>query len=340
MVRFESCPHLCARQGITRRHEVPARQVVARVVAVLRVAVAGAIGIALRRTTDRVLRRRRTPAYVARVYRRLLEACGIRLRVDGVRRDFADHGEPVLVVANHVSWLDVMAYAAVQPVTMVSKKEIGDWPVIGAVARAAGTIFIDRHNLRGVEQTRREVGRRLRGGEVVATFPEATTACGRGLAPMFPAMFQAAVDAGVPVQPVAFTWLDRHGTLTTAGAYVGDQPLFESIMAILGQRDLVLRIEILPRIMPKHVRPIDDRKALRTAAAQQIAAALGPAVGDWEAHQRPITCVAGRLPVPVVEDPLTVLETLPTAAARAGLRPGADAGAGTVAGKPRTAGAA
>lgn len=334
MARFESCPHLCARQGITCRHEVTVWRVAARVLATLRVVLVGIVGIALRRAGDRLLRRRSTPAYVAVVYRRLLEACGITIEVNGVRRTFSDDGEPVLVVANHVSWLDVMAYAAVQPVTMVSKKEIGEWPIIGAVARAAGTVFIDRHNLRAVDQTRREVARRLRAGEVVATFPEATTACGRGLAPMFPAMFQAAVDVGVPVQPVAFSWLDRHGNLTTAGAYVGDQPLLESIMAIIGQRELVLRIEILPQIMPKHVRPIDDRKALRTAAAEQIAAALEPAVGDWDRHLRPATCVADRLPVPVIEDPLAVLATLPQPAG-----PGR-AGTAAPAPKPRRAGAA
>lgn len=326
MPRFASCPHLCARDGITRRHEVSVGQVAGRLVAMLRVVLAGVVGIALRRVVDRVLRRRRTPAYVAVVYRRLIAATGIRLEVVGVRDTFADDGEPVLVVANHVSWLDVMAYAAVQPVTMVSKKEIGDWPLIGAVARAAGTIFLDRENVRQVEATRREVGRRLRGGEVVATFPEATTACGRGLAPMFPAMFQAAVDVGVPVQPVALTWLDRQGNLTTAGAYVGTQPLLESVLTILRQRDLVLRIEILPRVMPKQVRPIDDRKALRTAASGLIAAALAPAVRDWESHHRAVSCVAARLPVPVATHPLSGLPALavgpvPAVPAAAGITP-------------------
>ena len=311
MARFESCPHLCARQGITCRHEVGPLEIARRVITVLHVAIVGGCGILLRSTTDRLLRRRRTPAYVARVYRRLLEACGVKLQVTGVRRTFADHGEPVLVVGNHISWLDVMAYGSVQPVTMVSKREIGDWPVVGWIARKADTVFIDRERYRAVDETRKEVGRRLRAGEVVATFPEATTTCGRGLAPMFPAMFQAAIDVGVPVQPVAFSWLDRHGNLTTAGAYVGDQPLLDSILAILGQRDLVLRVELMPRIMPKHVRPIDDRKALRTAAAESIAEALDEPVGDWAAHLRPTTCQAHRLEIPVVADPLAVLEELP-----------------------------
>ncbi|WP_134323815.1 lysophospholipid acyltransferase family protein [Cumulibacter soli] len=310
MSRFESCPHLCARSGVTCRHEVSRWRVAMRLLALFRVAIAGAFGIALRRATDVITRRGRTPAYVAEVYRKLLNSAGIQVRITGVRRDFADGGEAVLVVANHVSWLDVMAYAWVQPVTMVSKKEIGDWPVIGAVARAAGTIFIDRHNPRAVARTERLVASRLRAGGIVATFPEATTTCGRGLGRMFPAMFQAAVDADVPVQPVAFTWLDRHGAITTAGAYVGDQPLLESIRMIVSQRDLVLQIDILPRIMPKHVRPMNDRKALRTAAAERIALALDPSVGDWNAHLRPATCVAGVLPIPLVDDPLVELDVI------------------------------
>lgn len=311
MATFASCPELCARQGITRRHEVGKREEARRALAIVRVVLSGVVGILWRALGDMLLRRRWAPAHVAVVYRRLIEACGIRIDVAGVRETFSDPGEPVLVVGNHVSWLDVMAFASVQPVTMVSKKEIGDWPVIGSVARAAGTIFIDRERFRAVDEVRKEVGRRLRGGETIATFPEATTTCGRGLAPMFPAMFQAAIDVGVPVQPVAFTWLDREGRLTTAGAYVGEQPLLESIRAIIGQRGLTLRIEILPRIMPKHVRPIDDRKALRTAASEAIAAALEAPVGDWDEHLRPGTCQAHRLSVPVISDPLAVLETLP-----------------------------
>ncbi|WP_106848788.1 1-acyl-sn-glycerol-3-phosphate acyltransferase [Blastococcus sp. Marseille-P5729] len=311
MPRFESCPHLCARQGITRRHEAGLALMARRVLAILQVLIVGMCGIALRSTTDRLRRRRRTPAYVARTYRRLIEACGIELDIVGVRRTFADRGEPVLVVGNHVSWLDVMAYGAVQPVTMVSKKEIGQWPLIGDVAKAAGTIFIDRENYRAVDEVRKEVGRRMRAGEVVATFPEATTTCGRGMAPLFPAMFQAAIDVGVPVQPVAFSWLDRNGEITTAGAYVGEQPLLDSIKAIISQRGLTLRIEILPRIMPKHVRPIDDRKALRTAAAESIATALDQTVGEWEAHLRPATCQAARIELPVLSDPLAELESLP-----------------------------
>lgn len=311
MTTFASCPELCVRHGITRRYEVGIWQMARRVIAMLQVVLVGACGIAMRTATDRVLRRRNAPVYVARVHRRLLDACGITLQVTGVRRSFADPGEPVLVVGNHVGWLDVMAFGSVQPVTMVSKKEIGQWPIVGWVARAAGTIFIDRARVRSVEETRKEAGRRMRAGEVVATFPEATTTCGRGLAPMFPAMFQTAIDVGVPVQPVAFSWLDRDGLLTTAGGYVGEQSLIDSIRTIVGQRDLVLRIEILPRIMPKHVRPIDDRKALRTAAAESIAAALDGPVGDWDAHVRPTTCRAERLAVPVVTDPLAVLETLP-----------------------------
>lgn len=315
MARFESCPHLCARQGITRRHEAGFMLVIRRAAAILQVVIVGICGIAVRSATDRLLRRRRTPAYVARTHRRLIEACGIELDVIGVRRTFADRGEPVLVVGNHVSWLDVMAYGAVQPVTMVSKKEIGQWPVIGAVARAAGTIFIDRERYRAVEEARKEASRRMRAGEVVATFPEATTTCGRGMAPLFPAMFQAAIDVGVPVQPVAFSWLDRNGAITTAGAYVGEQPLLDSIKAIIGQQGLTLRIEILPRIMPKHVRPIDDRKALRTAAAESIAAALDEQVGDWAGHLRPATCQARPLAIPIVPDPLIELATLPQIAA-------------------------
>lgn len=315
-ISVKSCPHLCARQGVAHRHEVGPVAVAARILAVLRVVVIGVIGTWWRQRIDRFTGTSLARRYVPKVYRRLVAACGITIEVTGLRETYADADEPVLVVGNHVSWLDVMGLACVQPVRMVSKREIGDWPVIGPVAAAAGTIFIDRFAPRRVAQTRKDVASALRAGEVIATFPEATTTCGRGIGRMYPAMFQAAIDAGVPVQPVALTFVDSHGCLTTAGAYVGEQPLIDSIRTILGQRDLTLRIEILPRISAKHVRPMDDRKALRTAAHRAISEALELAVGDYDAHLRPATCQARPLTIPVVVDPLTELETIAANARR------------------------
>ncbi|GAB3307826.1 1-acyl-sn-glycerol-3-phosphate acyltransferase [Epidermidibacterium keratini] len=315
-ISVQSCPHLCARQGVAHRHEVGPVAVAMRMLAVLRVVIAGLIGTAWRRQVDRFTGTSMARRYVPKVYRRVIAASGITVEVTGLRETFANPGEPVLVVGNHVSWLDVMGLACVQPVRMVSKREIGEWPVIGTVATAAGTIFIDRFAPRRVAATHREVASALRAGEVIATFPEATTTCGRGIGRMYPAMFQAAIDAGVPVQPVALTFVDSHGCITTAGAYVGEQPLMDSIRSILGQRDLRLRIEVLPRISPKHVRPIDDRKALRTAAHSAISEALELAVGDYDAHLRPATCQARPLAIPVVADPLTELEAIAAKARR------------------------
>lgn len=294
MTRFTSCPHECAQLGLTSARQVSRWTVARRLLAVVGVILMAALAHAWQRAA----RRSNTGSGVdlASVHRSLIRACGIRVEVTGEAGRFAAPGEPVLVVGNHVSWLDVMALSWVQPLTLVAKEEVGRIPVIGTLARATGTIFIDRENLRQVEATRRSVAARLRAGHVVAAFPEATTTCGRGLGPMFPAMFQAAIDVGVPVQPVTFTFSDVTG-LTTAGSYVGEQSLLESVRTIVGRRDLTLRIQLLPRIAPPPARvdapdKAHARKALRTTTTLRISRALDPEVGNWHEHRRSVECRA------------------------------------------------
>ncbi|MEV6597025.1 lysophospholipid acyltransferase family protein [Actinoplanes sp. NPDC051346] len=104
------------------------------------------------------------------VARGLLAALGVRL----VWRGRTPHTGSLLV-ANHVSWLDVLALLAVAPVTLVAKREVRGWPLVGAMARAAGAIFVDRDRPRRLPETVAEVAAALRAGRSVAAFPEGTT---------------------------------------------------------------------------------------------------------------------------------------------------------------------
>ena len=128
--------------------------------------------------------------------RTLLSALGVRLEVSG------NIGEsPALIVANHVSWLDVIVLLAVHPASFVCKSEVAGWPAIGGILKRAGTIFIRRGSFRDVWRVNRVLRERFRKNESVAAFPEGTTTAGSEVLPFRPALFQPAVDCHIPVQP-------------------------------------------------------------------------------------------------------------------------------------------
>jgi 1-acyl-sn-glycerol-3-phosphate acyltransferase len=229
----------------------------ARLLAAALVVVAG-LGIAL---ACPVLSRRARHRLVGGWFRSVLRAFGARLRVIGPPR-FAPAGSGVLVVANHVSWLDTVALNAVLPSRMVAKTQVRDWPVIGLLAAAGGTIFIDRERLRSLPSTIERMAAALRSGECVTAFPEGTTTCGRRTGRYRRACFQAAVDAGADVRPVAVSYL-LGGRATTATAFVGTGALWASLCRVAALRGLVIEVEVLP-MLPIGLYP--DRRALATAA--------------------------------------------------------------------------
>ncbi|WP_064745380.1 lysophospholipid acyltransferase family protein [Pseudonocardia acaciae] len=215
----------------------------------------------------------RRRANVLRVmFRAALRAAGVRLVVSGSERlsDGAGGGG-VLVVANHLSWLDVLALGAVQPMRMVAKREIKDWPAIGALAARVGTLFVDRAGLRELPSVVAQTAAALREGSLVGLFPEGTTWCGAASGVFRRAGFQAALDAGVPVRPVAQRMRLPGGEPTTAGAFIGDDTLLDSMLRVMRLPGLVLEVEVLPPLAADGV----DRRELARRAELAIAAATG-----------------------------------------------------------------
>ena len=200
------------------------------------------------------------------VARGMLGALGIRVALHGPHR-FGDGG--VLVVANHLSWIEVLALSTVQPVRLIAKHEVRRWPVVGAVAAATGTLFIDRRELRTLPRTVAHVSAALRAGDAVAVFPEGTTWCGAAAGPFRRAAFQAALDADAPVRPVAVT-LRSSGRAAHAAAFVGDQGLLTSVIRVLHLPALVCELTLLPTIPPH-----GDRTELARRASAEIAATTG-----------------------------------------------------------------
>ncbi len=202
----------------------------------------------------------RIPAeWVRRWCRAIVRAVGVRVRLTGA----APPAGGLLLVANHVSWLDIPLLTAVRPARMLAKTEIRRWPVAGALAARGGALFIERDRLRALPETVARIAGALRAGAAVAAFPEGSTWCGRAHGRFHRAVFQAALDAGVPVQPVRLRYTQQGGTASTAAAFVGEDTLLASLWRVARTRGMTAEVEIRPAILPgTHA----DRRSLARAA--------------------------------------------------------------------------
>lgn len=172
---------------------------------------------------------------------------------------------PTLIVANHISWLDVPALASVLPVSFVAKADVRQWPLLGRLAGLAGTQFLDRASLAAVRPLLDGVAARLRAGHSCAVFPEGTSTVGDQVRPFFPALFQAAVDAGCPLQPVAIEY--GHGSVPDPLApFVGTQSFAAHLWALLGRPRTDVTLSFLA--------PIDARGSDRRNLARRSHASL------------------------------------------------------------------
>ncbi|WP_438488351.1 lysophospholipid acyltransferase family protein [Streptomyces sp. S186] len=172
-----------------------------------------------------------------------------------------------LIVLNHVSWLDIVALLAVEPATLLAKREVGRWPLVGGLARRAGTHFIDRTNPRRLPYTVGELSALLAAGRSVAVFPQATTWCTAEQGAFRRATFQAALDAGAPVRPVTVAYAQQ-GRPTTVAAFCGDDSFAASLRRVAAARGLTVRITVHPAL-PTAGRGL-DRRALAAAAERAV----------------------------------------------------------------------
>jgi len=169
----------------------------------------------------------------------MLARLGIRLEVQGD----ATRPGPLLLVANHISWLDITSLHAARFCRFVSKADVQAWPLIGALASGVGTLFIQRESRRDAMRVVHHMADSLRAGDVLAVFPEGTTSDGVDLLPFHANLLQAAIAAGAPVQPVALQFIDTHsGERSLAPCYVGDDTLLGSVWRTVRARGITVRI--------------------------------------------------------------------------------------------------
>jgi len=161
---------------------------------------------------------------------KMLALLGVRLELRGQ----PCASGPMLLVANHISWLDILAMHAARHCRFVSKADVMHWPLIGTLATGGGTIYIERASRRDALRVVHHVAESLGRGEVVAVFPEGTTSDGLDLLPFHGNLIQAAVSANAPAQPVALSFIDtRTRAPSLTPCYVGDDSLFVSVWRML-----------------------------------------------------------------------------------------------------------
>lgn len=210
-------------------------------------------------------RRRRI---VQRWSARLLRILNIDARVDG--RVATGN---VLLVANHVSWLDIFVLNAHHPVRFVAKSELARWPILSQLIRGAGTVFVERERRQDTRRVSADMARVMAGGDVVAIFPEGTTSDGREVLPFKSSLLQPIVDAQGHLQPVAIRYRDHAGEHAMAPAYVGETTFVQSFWAVCGQKTMTVHMVAPPALLARE----RHRRELAREAEHAIRTALQPA---------------------------------------------------------------
>ena len=176
----------------------------------------------------------------------VLRIMGIELQVHG-----RAHAGPVLLVANHISWLDIVVMLAAQYCRFVAKSELKAWPLVGPLATAAGTLYIERASSRDALRVVHHMAERLQAGDVLAVFPEGTTGDGVHVLPFHANLLQAAIAAQASAQAVGLRFVDAWGQPSFAPCYVGDDTFVGSVWRTLCARGLVVHVAFAAPDLPQ-----------------------------------------------------------------------------------------
>lgn len=202
--------------------------------------------------------------WVRRWLRRLMRILGIRFRI---------HGHPVaggqVIVCNHVSWLDIPLVGAALCSRFVARSDIQHWPVAGWLASCTGVFYI-RRGPGGSRPLLEKLGPHLRRGGSVVIFPEGTTTDGRQVLPFHARLFQGAIDAGCPVQPLAL----RYGPTADGrqlAPFIGDDDLVSHILRLLKAPGLSAELHYGEPIHPGEA---EDRQQLARRAEKAVRSML------------------------------------------------------------------
>lgn len=175
-----------------------------------------------------------------------------------------------LFVANHVSWVDIEILHSQRMMGFVAKYEIRGWPLVGWLAAQGQTIFHQRGSTDSLNDVLEQMVERLRQGRSVGVFPEGRTRGGHEVGPFHARIFQAAVEAQVPVQPVALRFGQR-GSAQTVVAFGPRENFAQNFLRLLGERARIAEVHFLEPIPPGQV---DGRRRIAELSRERIVAAM------------------------------------------------------------------
>jgi len=177
---------------------------------------------------------------------------------------------PLLLVANHTSWLDILVIQTQFDVVFVAKQDVRKWPAFGWLAERVGTVFVSRRQSQEISSHVTRLTQKLASGASVCVFPEGTTSDGTAVLPFRSALLQPAIDADVPVQPLAIQYERLDGNRAVEVAFVGDMSLVQSFKLLASGRSIYARLQILPVIA--------TASATRRSLAEQAETAIRTAL--------------------------------------------------------------
>jgi 1-acyl-sn-glycerol-3-phosphate acyltransferase len=195
----------------------------------------------------------------------LLRGLSIELRVSG---GFPERG---LVVSNHLSYLDILVFAALSPCAFVAKKEVRGWPIFGILAAVGGTIFVDRSRPHLAQRSVAEMREALESGVRVILFPEGTSTGGEKVLPFKPALFESAVETQQPITAAYLSYEVDQGDPAQIACYWGDMTFTPHLMRLLAERRVVASVQFDSR-----AGSFADRKAAAENLYRAVLELAGP----------------------------------------------------------------
>lgn len=226
----------------------------------LTAAIAGALILAEQSMRRRISR----PPWARRCFSMAARCAGFRISHQGMVAS-----EPVLFVSNHISWSDIPVLGGMAPLRFLSKQEVRTWPIIGWLAAQAGTLFIRRGG-GTAGRAREEIANSLKQGESVLVFPEGTTSAGVGVLPFHGKLLQAALDAGVPIQPISICYL-RDGRPDPVAPFIGDDEFQNHLVRMLKRPATRVKVHFHPVMVPE---PGESLGSLAARLREQVSRGL------------------------------------------------------------------
>lgn len=200
--------------------------------------------------------------------RQLLGILNIGIRTEG---EWSVRGEGgCLVVANHVSWLDIFVLNTIYPSRFIAKAEVRNWPLIGWLCKRSNTIFIERAMRQDAASINQRVSFLLEQGVCIGLFPEGTTTDGKQVGHFHSALIQPAIDAGAMLCPIALRYQNENGKQSSAATFTDDMTLFQSIWRILRSPHFDALLVFTPALATAG----ENRRVLARSAQEAISQGL------------------------------------------------------------------